>query len=59
MDVKLMTNLHLLPRLRMSGSVPLLALFASWLVHGELNLYFDTVVRNTQNVKIFMVNIIQ
>jgi hypothetical protein len=31
----------------------------SWLVQGELNLYFDTVVGSTQNGKIWMVNIIQ
>jgi len=39
----------------MSGVVPLLVLYAFWLVWVELNLYFDTVVRSTQNAKIWMI----
>jgi len=54
-----MTHFHPLAILKISGTVSLLALYASWLVQGEHNISFNTVVRSTQNGKIWMVNEIQ
>jgi hypothetical protein len=57
--MKLTAHLHLFPRLRTGGAAPLLTLYSFMACKGELNLYFDTVVRNTQNGEIWMVSVIQ
>jgi len=57
-DLKLATYLLLLPTLRMSGALPLLALYFFMVCAGKTYLYFDTVFIITQNGQIWMVNVI-
>jgi hypothetical protein len=51
-DIKLTTHLHLVPRLRISGAMPLLPLytFMAWTETLPLLYYFVYLVANTHNI---------